>query len=72
MTVVVSISEAKSRLSYLLRQMAAGEDVVIAEAGVPIARLVPTEDRSPRKPGQWNGKVTDAFFEPLLSEEAGV
>lgn len=68
-TVVVNISDAKTHLSRLLRQVAAGDDVIVAKAGKPVARLVPVERPLPRVPGQWKGKVTRAFFEPLPSPE---
>ena len=41
MTVNVNIHEAKTHLSRLLEQVAAGERVVISKAGTPIADLVP-------------------------------
>jgi prevent-host-death family protein len=41
MTVSVNIHEAKTHLSRLLEQVAAGERVVISKAGTPIADLVP-------------------------------
>ena len=41
MTVTVNIHEAKTHLSRLLEQVAAGERVVISKAGAPIADLVP-------------------------------
>ena len=43
----VNIHEAKTQLSRLLAKVAAGEEVVIARNGEPVARLVPIE--SPRK-----------------------
>jgi prevent-host-death family protein len=36
-----NVHEAKTQLSKLLKRVAAGEEVVIARAGVPVARLVP-------------------------------
>ena len=36
-----NIHEAKTHLSRLLQQMESGEDIVIARAGVPVARLIP-------------------------------
>lgn len=39
----VSVHEAKTHLSRLLRQAAAGEDVVITRSGRPVVRLVPVE-----------------------------
>ena len=41
MTVNVNIHEAKTHLSRLLEQVAAGERVIISKAGKPIAELVP-------------------------------
>jgi prevent-host-death family protein len=41
MTVNVNIHEAKTHLSRLLEQVAAGERIVISKAGTPIADLVP-------------------------------
>jgi prevent-host-death family protein len=41
MTVNVNIHEAKTHLSRLLEQAAAGERVVISKAGKPVADLVP-------------------------------
>lgn len=39
----VNILEAKNRLSQLIKSAQAGEDVVIANRGEPVVRLVPTE-----------------------------
>lgn len=39
----VNIHEAKTHLSRLLRRVARGEEVVIAKAGLPVARLVPAQ-----------------------------
>jgi len=41
MTTTVNIHEAKTHLSRLLEQVAAGERVVISKAGTPVADLVP-------------------------------
>ena len=65
----VNVHEAKTHLSRLLDQVAAGEEVIIAKAGKPIARLVPADRSEPRVPGIAKGRVTDAFFEPLPEEE---
>lgn len=45
----VNILEAKSRLSQLIKQAQAGEEVIIANRGEPVARLLPTEAPSGRK-----------------------
>ena len=65
----VNVHAAKTHLSRLLERVAAGEEVVIARAGRPVARLVPIEPKEPRKPGLAKGRVTDAFFEPLPADE---
>jgi prevent-host-death family protein len=71
MAVQVNIAEAKAKLSALLDQALAGEDVVIARAGNPLARLVPIEKRTRRKSGAWRGwKISnEALFEPMDPED---
>jgi len=67
----VNIHEAKTHLSRLLARVAAGEEVVIAKAGKPLARLVPYRALSePRKPGLAAGLVdiADDFDAPLAEE----
>jgi len=55
---IVNVHEAKTHLSRLVERAAAGEEIVIAKAGVPKARLVPlTGDHGPRSPGAWRGRV---------------
>ncbi|HEX5583250.1 type II toxin-antitoxin system Phd/YefM family antitoxin [Gaiella sp.] len=55
---VVNMHEAKTHLSRLVERARQGEDVVIAKAGRPVARLVPlTEADAPRKLGGWKGRV---------------
>lgn len=66
--VVINLYEAKSRLSALVERAAAGEEIIIAKAGRPKARLVPfATARQPREPGGWEGRVwiADDFDEPL-------
>ncbi|MEP6462254.1 MAG: type II toxin-antitoxin system Phd/YefM family antitoxin [Frankiaceae bacterium] len=56
--VQVNVYEAKTQLSRLLDAVAAGDDVVIARAGRPIARLIPyAHEAAPRRPGAWRGRV---------------
>ena len=58
MSTTVNIHEAKTHLSRLLVRAAAGEDIVIAKAGQPIARLVAYEPRrEPRQFGRLAGKI---------------
>jgi prevent-host-death family protein len=54
----VNVYEAKTHLSKLLDIAASGEEVIIARAGRPMARLVAYQvDQQSRKPGYWKGKV---------------
>ena len=65
---VVNIHEAKTHLSKLLVKVAAGEEIIIAKAGKPVARLISTDSMS-NKPilGSERGKVfiSDDFNDPL-------
>ena len=55
---IVNMHEAKTHLSRLVERVAQGEDVVIAKAGRPVARLVPYDEvGEPRQPGGWEGRV---------------
>ena len=59
MALKVNIYEAKTHFSKLLARVSAGEEIIIAKAGKPIARLVPVEWRPARRtPGSAKGKVT--------------
>ncbi len=64
----VNIYEAKTRLSQLVDEAAAGHDVVIARAGRPVARLTRlAEARRKRRLGLLDGrfKIPDDFNRPL-------
>jgi prevent-host-death family protein len=53
------VYEAKTHLSQLLDRAAAGEEIIIARAGRPVARLVPlARVEQPRVPGAWRGMVS--------------
>jgi prevent-host-death family protein len=55
---VVNMHEAKTHLSRLVERARQGEDVVIAKAGRPVARLVPVDESTERRmPGAWKGRV---------------
>jgi prevent-host-death family protein len=70
MSLVVNVHEAKTHLSKLLDQAHAGEEIILAKAGKPYARLMPLVTQpTKRKPGRLAGRVDDAFFEPLPDEE---
>jgi len=58
MAATFNIHEAKTNLSRLLRRVSAGEEIVIAKAGRPIARLVPVMQKPARRvPGSAAGQV---------------
>ena len=63
----VNIHEAKTHLSRLVERVERGEEIAIARAGRPVARLVPFRARpEPREPGLWRGRVrlTEDFDAP--------
>lgn len=65
---VFNIHEAKTHFSKLLERVMNGEEVIIAKAGKPVARILPmVTDVSPRKPGNDAGKIIIApdFDDPL-------
>jgi prevent-host-death family protein len=64
----INIHEAKTHLSRLVERVEAGEEITLARAGRPVARLVPYRTRQkPRRPGLWKGMVFIGpdFDEPL-------
>jgi prevent-host-death family protein len=68
----VNVHEAKTHLSALLQRVEAGEEIVIARAGEPVAKLVRVAPRQleSRKPGWWKGRIvmSDDFDAPLPDE----
>lgn len=73
---LVNIYEAKSRLSALLEKAQAGEDVIIARAGKPVARLTPIAPASGTRSGVRLGglrssrlKLSKDFHAPMTDEE---
>ena len=68
---VVNVHQAKTELSRLLARVEAGEDVVIARRGEPVARLVACKARVKRQPDVLKGRIVvpDTFFDPLPEEE---
>lgn len=68
MTIIVNIHAAKTQLSRLLEQVEEGEEIVIARAGKPIARIVPLVPTRPkRRLGILEGQYTvaDNIDDPL-------
>ncbi len=71
-TSVVTIHQAKTNLSSLLRKAANGEEVIIARGKKPVARLVPIGPVSGKRvPGALKGlfEIGPEFFEPLPDDE---
>lgn len=53
-----NISEAKAELSALIEEVVRGNEVILAKAGKPIARLVPYQGPTqPRTPGSMAGEI---------------
>ncbi len=65
----INVHHAKTHFSKLLLRVHSGEEIIIAKAGKPYARLVPLKHKTKRTSGLAKGRVTDAFFEPLPEEE---
>ncbi len=68
MAKTVNVHEAKTRLSRLFEEVRQGEEVVIAKAGKPVARLVAvTEEPKRRQPGSVKGqiRIAEDFDAPL-------
>lgn len=66
----VSVHEAKTHLSRLLREVASGEEIIIARGGEPIARLVPLRRVEQRVIGRDQGlfEVPEDFNAPLPAD----
>jgi prevent-host-death family protein len=70
MTKFVGVREAKTQLSRLLDDVAAGEKVVITRRGVEVAKLIPAQPAAVRPFGSDEGRfaVPEDFDEPLPEE----
>ncbi len=72
MASMVNVHEAKTHLSKLLSRVEQGEEVIIAKAGRPLARLVPIDrPKKPRSPGSGKGGIlymAEDFNAPLPEE----
>ncbi len=69
-----NLYEAKTGLSKLVEQAAAGEDIIIAKAGKPMVRLVPV-DAEPNNKRDWGKNflgvtyIAPDFDEPVWTDE---
>ena len=70
MAIMVNVHEAKTHFSRLLEQAHAGQEIVLAKAGKPYARLMPLSPASgKRQAGRLLGHVESPFFDPLPDDE---
>jgi prevent-host-death family protein len=68
MALTVNIHDAKTHLSKLLGRVMEGEEIVIAKAGKPVARLIPERPSGKRVPGIDKGKLWTADDFDKMSE----
>ncbi|HUN62071.1 MAG TPA: type II toxin-antitoxin system prevent-host-death family antitoxin [Candidatus Sulfotelmatobacter sp.] len=69
---IITIHQAKTNLSRLIKKAYAGEEIIIARGDKPVARLLPIgAAKGKRQPGSLKGKlhVGPEFFAPLPPEE---
>ena len=68
---MVNVHHAKTHLSRLLVRVEAGEEVVIARNGQPVARLISCGVSPKRRFGALAGRITvdESFFDPLPEQE---
>ena len=67
---IQNIHQAKTNFSRLVERVRRGEEIVIAKAGKPVAKLIAYQDAgAPRRGGQWHGRVRIAAdFDELSAE----
>ena len=66
---VINVHEAKTHFSALLERAHRGEEIIVAKAGKPYARLMPLEPARERTPGRYRDEIPDSFFEPLPARD---
>ena len=67
---LVNVHDAKTQFSKLLEQAHAGQEIILAKAGKPYARMMPLAPVTPkRQRGRVKGIIDDAFFDPLPEAE---
>ncbi len=67
---MLNLYEAKTQLSALVDQAAAGAEIIIAKGGKPLARLVPLRQTERRRPGRAKGKIwISADFDAPLPDD---
>ena len=67
---LVNVHEAKTHFSKLLEKAHAGQEIILAKAGKPYARMMPLAATAPKRHrGRVKGIIDDAFFDPLPDGE---
>lgn len=72
----LNIAEAKAHFSELVSRAAAGEEIIIARSGKPLAKLVPLAEKKKKEPRRigiakhW--KIPEEAFEPLDPETQAI
>jgi prevent-host-death family protein len=71
MSRVVNMHEAKTKLSELVAEVEAGEEVILARSGKPVAKLIPLRAVRRRRLGRWKGRVrmSKDFDAPLAAAD---
>ncbi len=70
MSIQANVHEAKTRFSELLERAHQGEEVVIAKAGKPYARLVAIVTPTDRSPGAYRGQIRGDVLEPIGDDDS--
>ena len=67
---LINVHDAKTQFSKLLEQAHSGQEIILAKAGKPYARMVPLAPVVPkRQRGRVKEVIDDAFFDPLSETE---
>ena len=67
---LINVHDAKTQFSKLLERAHTGQEIILAKAGKPYARMMPLAPAAPkRQRGRMKGIIDDAFFDPLPDAE---
>ena len=67
--IIVNMHDAKTNFSKFVDRAHSGEEVIVAKAGKPWARLVPLQNRAERESGRYHDAPGPAFFDQLPDAE---
>jgi prevent-host-death family protein len=70
MAIKANVHEAKTHFSELLERAHNGEEVIIAKAGKPYARLVPIVEAVDRQPGAFRGLIAGDVLGRVKPDDA--